>query len=36
MKPIPPKGITLNFPLGAQLQRAFAKPSDSPNPGDYK
>lgn len=35
-KPIPPKGITLNFPLGAQLQRAFAKPSDSPNPVDYK
>jgi glutamate/aspartate transport system substrate-binding protein len=36
MKPIPPKGITLNFPLGAQLQRAFATPSDSPNPADYK
>lgn len=36
MKPIPPKGITLNFPPGAQLQRAFAKPSDSPNPADYK
>jgi len=36
MKPIPPKGITLSFPLGAQLQRAFAKPSDSPNPADYK
>ncbi|HEY9067621.1 MAG TPA: amino acid ABC transporter substrate-binding protein [Burkholderiaceae bacterium] len=36
MKPIPPKNITLNFPLGAQLQRAFAKPTDTPNPGDYK
>ena len=36
MKPIPPKGITLNFALGPQLQRAFAKPSDSPNPTDYK
>jgi glutamate/aspartate transport system substrate-binding protein len=36
MKPIPPKGITLNFPLGAPLQRAFAKPSDSPSPADYK
>ena len=36
MKPIPPKGITLNFALGPQLQRAFAKPSDSPNPADYK
>ncbi|HKW83433.1 MAG TPA: amino acid ABC transporter substrate-binding protein [Burkholderiaceae bacterium] len=36
MKPIPPKGITLNFPLGAQLQRTLAKPSDSPNPADYK
>jgi glutamate/aspartate transport system substrate-binding protein len=36
MKPIPPRGITLNFPPGAQLQRVFAKPSDSPNPTDYK
>ena len=36
MKPIPPKGITLNFPLGAPLQRTFTKPSDSPNPADYK
>ena len=36
MKPIPPKNITLNFPVGAQLQRVFAKPTDSPNPGDYK
>ena len=36
MKPIPPKGITLNFPLGAQLQRTLAKPSDSANPADYK
>ena len=36
MRPIPPKGITLNFALGPQLQRAFAKPSDSPNPADYK
>ena len=36
MKPIPPKGVTLNFALGAQLQRTFAKPSDSPNPVDYK
>ena len=36
MKPIPPKNITLNFPVGAQLQRVFAKPTDSPNPGDYR
>jgi len=36
MKAIPPKNITLNFPVGAQLQRVFAKPTDSPNPGDYK
>jgi len=36
MKPIPPKNITLNFPVGAQLQTVFAKPTDSPNPGDYK
>ncbi|HKX44226.1 MAG TPA: amino acid ABC transporter substrate-binding protein [Burkholderiaceae bacterium] len=36
MKPIPPKNIALNFPAGAQLQRVFAKPTDSPSPGDYK
>jgi glutamate/aspartate transport system substrate-binding protein len=36
MKTIPPKNIALNFPIGAQLQRVFAKPTDSPNPGDYK
>ena len=36
VKPIPPKGIALNFALGAPLQRAFAKPTDSANPVDYK
>jgi glutamate/aspartate transport system substrate-binding protein len=36
MKPIPPKGITLNFPLGAALKKAIAKPTDSADPADYR
>lgn len=33
--PIPPGGITLRLPMGAALQKAYARPTDSPNPGDY-
>jgi glutamate/aspartate transport system substrate-binding protein len=36
MKPIPPKGITLNFPVGASLKKAIAKPTDSADPADYR
>jgi glutamate/aspartate transport system substrate-binding protein len=36
MKPIPPKNITLNFPMGAALKNAIAKPTDSADPADYK
>ncbi len=36
MKPIPPKNITLNFPMGAALKNAIAKPTDSAEPADYK
>jgi glutamate/aspartate transport system substrate-binding protein len=36
MKPIPPKGITLSFPVGAALKKAIAKPTDSADPADYR
>ena len=35
-KPIPPKNISLNFPMGAALKQAIANPTDSPNAADYK
>lgn len=35
MQKIPPKGLTLNVPLGSELTKAFAKPSDSPDPDAY-
>src|ERR1700681_663790 len=33
---VPPKGLNLNVPLGAELKNEFAKPSDSPDPDSYK
>jgi glutamate/aspartate transport system substrate-binding protein len=36
MQKIPPKGLNLNVPIGAELKKAFAKPSDSPDPDSYK
>ncbi|MDA9434606.1 amino acid ABC transporter substrate-binding protein [Bradyrhizobium sp. CCBAU 51627] len=36
MSKIPPKGLNLNTPISAELKHEFAKPSDSPNPDDYK
>nr|WP_249815853.1 amino acid ABC transporter substrate-binding protein [Bradyrhizobium sp. 138] len=33
---IPPKGLNLNTPISAELKNEFAKPTDSPNPDDYK
>jgi glutamate/aspartate transport system substrate-binding protein len=36
MAKIPPKGLNLNAPIGAELKNAFAKPSDSPDPDSYK
>jgi glutamate/aspartate transport system substrate-binding protein len=36
MQKIPPKGLNLNVPMGAELKKAFAKPSDSPDPDSYK
>jgi glutamate/aspartate transport system substrate-binding protein len=36
MQKIPPKGLNLNSPIGAELKHEFAKPSDSPDPDSYK
>src|SRR3954451_21985693 len=36
MAKIPPKGLTLNVPMGPELKHEFAKPSDSPDPDSYK
>lgn len=34
--PIPPKGINLNVPMSPQLQKAVARPTDSPDPAAYR
>ena len=36
MQKIPPKGLNLNVPMGAELKAEFAKPSDSSDPDAYK
>jgi glutamate/aspartate transport system substrate-binding protein len=36
MQKIPPKGLNLNVPMGAELRHEFAKPSDSADPEAYK
>jgi glutamate/aspartate transport system substrate-binding protein len=33
---IPPKGLNLNVPMGGELKKVFAKPSDSSDPDSYK
>jgi glutamate/aspartate transport system substrate-binding protein len=33
---IPPKGLNLNVPMGAELKHEFAKPSDSSDPDAYR
>jgi glutamate/aspartate transport system substrate-binding protein len=33
---IPPKGLNLNVPMGAELRHEFANPSDSSDPDAYK
>jgi glutamate/aspartate transport system substrate-binding protein len=35
-KPIPPKGVKLDFPLSPALKKAFEKPTDSPDPASYE
>jgi len=32
---IPPKGLNLNVPMGPEQKKAFAEPSDSPDPDAY-
>jgi glutamate/aspartate transport system substrate-binding protein len=36
LKPVPPKNINLNVPMGEALKKAFAKPTSSGDPADYK
>jgi glutamate/aspartate transport system substrate-binding protein len=36
LKPIPPKGITMNVPMSASLKRVIANPTDSPDPAVYQ
>jgi glutamate/aspartate transport system substrate-binding protein len=36
MQKIPPKGLNLNVPMGAELRHEFAEPSDSSDPDAYK
>lgn len=35
-KPIPPKGVALEFPLSPALKKAYANPTDSPDPASYE
>ncbi|MBV8166723.1 MAG: amino acid ABC transporter substrate-binding protein [Alphaproteobacteria bacterium] len=34
-QPIPPKGVNLNMPMGAAMKKAFANPTDNPDPTSY-
>jgi glutamate/aspartate transport system substrate-binding protein len=36
LKPVPPKGINLNVPMGDALKKVFANPTDSGDPAAYK
>ncbi len=36
MQKIPPRGLDLNVPMGAELKHEFANPSDSSDPDAYK
>jgi glutamate/aspartate transport system substrate-binding protein len=35
LKPVPPKGINLNVPMGASFKKVVANPTDSGDPKDY-
>jgi len=35
-KPIPPKGVNLNFPMGAAMKKIIANPTDAPDPRAYQ
>lgn len=34
-QPVPPQGVNYRYPMPPAVKRAFAKPSDSPDPGAY-
>jgi len=36
LKPIPPKSVNLNLPMGAAFKKVVAKPTDSGDPKDYQ
>jgi len=36
LKPIPPRGVNLNIPMGDQFKRVVANPTDSGDPAVYK
>jgi glutamate/aspartate transport system substrate-binding protein len=36
LKPIPPKGVNLNVPMGAAFKKVVAKPTASGDPKDYQ
>jgi len=36
LKPVPPKGINLNVPMGAVFKKVVANPTDSGDPKDYQ
>ena len=36
LKPVPPKGINLNVPMGESFKKVVAKPTDSGDPAAYK
>jgi len=36
LKPVPPKGINLNVPMGADFRKVIASPTDSGDPAAYK
>lgn len=36
LKPIPPRGLNLNIPMGDQLKKVIANPTDSGDPASYK
>jgi glutamate/aspartate transport system substrate-binding protein len=36
LKPVPPKGVTLNVPMSAEFKRVVAKPTDSGDPAAYQ
>jgi glutamate/aspartate transport system substrate-binding protein len=35
-RPVPPKGINLNLPMGAAFKKVVAKPTDSGDPKAYE